>query len=72
MLQQPESVQSASMTDYRKWDKMAAMLDDDGSDDEVCPAPSYSQESASRTNRRLRVQLHRVLVPAAFRAARCW
>ena len=29
------------MTDYRKWDKMAAMLDDDGSDDEVCPAPSY-------------------------------
>jgi hypothetical protein len=25
------------MTDYRKWDKMAAMLDDDGSDDEVCP-----------------------------------
>ena len=31
------------MTDYRKWDKMVAMLDDDGSDDEVCPAPSYSQ-----------------------------
>jgi hypothetical protein len=51
------------MTDYKKWDKMAAMLDDDGDDEELSVQARQARPYSSTSNGPVRITVPLPLSP---------